>query len=99
MGKKMCEICGLNPATVPDREQIERPVNRVCSSCHSTRLRADMRCIINLKKKRSPASSEGEVRGKNCFSCGLHLKSSKYCQKCGSSYSQWRPKAEGEGET
>jgi hypothetical protein len=43
--KKMCEICGANPATVPDRERIGRLINRVCGSCHAARLRGDMKII------------------------------------------------------
>lgn len=52
MAKKMCEICGENPATVPDRERPGRLINRVCSSCHSLRLRGDMTMILKLIEKR-----------------------------------------------
>lgn len=50
--KKMCEICGENPATVPDRERMGRPINRLCSACHGARLRNDMRYIMECHKKR-----------------------------------------------
>lgn len=49
---KMCEICGKNPATVPDRERMGRLINRVCGSCHSARLRGDMAYIMECHKKR-----------------------------------------------
>jgi hypothetical protein len=51
MAKKICEICGKNPATVPDRERMGRPINRVCSSCHSLRLIGDMKRIMELREK------------------------------------------------
>ena len=52
MSKKMCEICGEKPATVPDRKQVGRLINRVCSSCHSLRLAGDIKKIIELAEKR-----------------------------------------------
>jgi len=52
MSKKMCEICGEKPATVPDRKQVGRLINRVCSSCHSLRLAGDMKRILELTEKR-----------------------------------------------
>ncbi len=52
MTKKMCEICGKNPAAVPDRERMGRPINRVCSSCHSLRLVGDMKQILELRDKK-----------------------------------------------
>jgi len=52
MAKKMCEICGDMPATVPDRERMGRLINRVCSSCHALRLVGDMKRILELHEKR-----------------------------------------------
>ena len=54
MSKKLCEICGKNPATVPDRNygNIGRIVNRICSDCHGLRLRGDMKRIIELQAER-----------------------------------------------
>jgi hypothetical protein len=49
---KMCEICGEQPATVPDRERVGRLINRVCSSCHALRLSGDMKRIVELQEKR-----------------------------------------------
>ena len=51
MGKKMCEICKENPATVPDRERVGRPINRVCSRCHGLRLKGNLDEIMRLRKK------------------------------------------------
>lgn len=48
MAKKMCKICGEKPATVPDRERVGKPINRVCSLCHATRLAGDMKRIVEL---------------------------------------------------
>ena len=55
MAKKMCEICGEKPATVPDRERMGRLINRVCSSCHALRLAGDMKRILELHEKRRQA--------------------------------------------
>jgi len=52
MAKKLCNICGDKPATVPDRERMGRPINRVCSSCHALRLAGDMQRILEMHKKR-----------------------------------------------
>ncbi len=43
---KMCELCGLNPATIPDRNRQGRPIKRICAACHSRRLSEDMKKII-----------------------------------------------------
>jgi hypothetical protein len=59
MGKKLCEICGKNPATVPDRECMGRLINRVCSSCHALRLAGDMKRIIALQRGRDMARRPG----------------------------------------
>jgi len=50
--KRMCSLCGKNPATVPDRERMGRPINRVCDLCHSLRLKNDFKHILELRKKR-----------------------------------------------
>lgn len=52
MAKKMCELCGDKPATVPDRARMGRPINRVCASCHAQRLMGDLKRIMELHKKR-----------------------------------------------
>ena len=43
---KMCEVCKQNPATVPDRERMGRPIKRICKSCHGNRLEGDIRAIF-----------------------------------------------------
>jgi len=52
MAKKMCEVCGVNPATVPDRERMGRPIKRVCKSCHALRLAGDIKHILEIQRKR-----------------------------------------------
>lgn len=52
---KMCELCGENPATLPDRERMGRPIKRVCSRCHSARLRGDLQHILNEARKKREA--------------------------------------------
>ncbi len=53
MGKKMCEICGKNPATVPDRNRPGRLVNRLCGECHAKRLRGDMRFVLGVQGRKA----------------------------------------------
>ena len=65
MAKKMCEICGERPATVPDRERMGRLINRVCSSCHALRLAGDMKRILELREKHRQAQL-----GHNAELCG-----------------------------
>ena len=52
MAKKICEICGQSPATVPDRERMGRLINRFCSRCHALRLAGDMTEIMRLKREK-----------------------------------------------
>ena len=60
--KKLCEICGENPATVPDRERMGRLINRVCSSCHALRLAGDMKRIMELYEQRRARERAGQPK-------------------------------------
>jgi hypothetical protein len=46
-----CIICGKREATVPDRNQMSRK-KRLCSQCHSDRLRTDLTNILNGWKRK-----------------------------------------------
>ena len=50
---KLCKICHIRPATLPDRDYqgIGRVRKEVCELCHAERLRADLRSILAKKKK------------------------------------------------
>ena len=48
---KLCIICKRNPAEVPDREQMGRPIKRVCKRCHEERLREDLKHIMKMNRK------------------------------------------------
>ena len=62
---KMCELCGNNPATVPDRNRQGRPVKRICGVCHAVRLRQDVEHVLELRAARQ-AKTENELEwGKN----------------------------------
>ena len=50
---KLCKICGIRPATIPDRNQMGRPVKTICEICHRERLRADVVKIVDLHNKKS----------------------------------------------
>ena len=58
MSKKMCEICGKNPAEVPDRERMGRPINRICRECHAKRLREDMGVVVVVHDMQQKARGE-----------------------------------------
>lgn len=55
MSKKVCEICGIHPATVPDRDRPGRLINRVCSRCHQARLVGDVNLIMKLRDEKIAA--------------------------------------------
>jgi hypothetical protein len=40
---KLCELCGLRRAELPDRNRMGRPIKRLCRECHAERLVGDMR--------------------------------------------------------
>lgn len=53
MGKvRMCIVCHVKPATVPDRNQMGRPIKRVCADCHRARLAEDLKRILMVSKPR-----------------------------------------------
>jgi len=58
MSKKMCEICHKNPATVPDRERMGRPINRICGECHAKRLKMDIVSSMTEQIKRREQPNE-----------------------------------------
>ncbi len=62
MAKKMCELCGEHPATVPDRARMGRLVNRVCARCHGLRLAGDMRTILELSAKKRQQAETPNVK-------------------------------------
>ena len=58
MSKKMCEVCGKNPAEVPDRERMGRPINRICLECHAKRLKMDIVSSMTEQIKRREQPNE-----------------------------------------
>lgn len=48
MAKKLCVVCHIRPATVPDRYAGGRLINRVCSECHRERLRGDLKHVLKV---------------------------------------------------
>lgn len=50
---KLCEICGIGKATVPDRNRGGRLINRICKGCHSLRLSGDLTRIVELQKTKA----------------------------------------------
>ena len=58
MAKKMCQICGVKPATVPDRECVGRLINKVCDSCHGLRLAGDVKRIMALTAERRKVADQ-----------------------------------------
>ena len=54
MAKKLCELCGEHPATVPDRARMGRLVNRVCARCRVAPL------ALNLSDGLGPVAPKRE---------------------------------------
>lgn len=55
----LCIICHTRDATVPDRNSGSSR-KRLCSKCHGERLKADLRHILWLNKKRKEATNDLE---------------------------------------
>lgn len=49
---KLCIICRKQPALVPDRERMGRPIKRICRECHAARLAGDVRKILAEHEKK-----------------------------------------------
>ena len=61
MTRKKCVICGERPATVPDRERMGRPINRLCTDCHGARLIGDLKFLQAAREKKMAApAAKGE---------------------------------------
>lgn len=48
---KVCKICRINKATIPDREETGKPIKEICKECHTARLRNDLKNIYNIYNK------------------------------------------------
>jgi|HigsolmetaAR201D_1030396.scaffolds.fasta_scaffold27742_3 hypothetical protein len=60
MAKKLCEICGTSPATVPIWTWPGRLINRVCGRCHGLWLAKDVREIMRLHEQRRQRTTARE---------------------------------------
>jgi len=49
--KKLCRLCHVNPATVPDRDYPGRPIKRICNQCHTKRLVDDFKRLMEARKR------------------------------------------------
>lgn len=47
---KLCEQCGKQPATTPDRNKPGRAIKRICGQCHRNRLMDDLITILENNK-------------------------------------------------
>ena len=59
MPKKMCKLCHNLPATVPDRNCVNRR-KTICRACHAKRLLGDLDYCIALENERRAKYTEGE---------------------------------------
>lgn len=50
--KRMCYICKIRPAEVPDRYTGGRPIARICRECHAKRLADDLHNIVVTDKNK-----------------------------------------------
>jgi hypothetical protein len=47
---KICKRCGINEATLPDRNKIPgRLIREICTSCHSAELTNDLKCTLKTR--------------------------------------------------
>ena len=48
--KRLCKLCGKQPAKVPDRENPRftrsGPIDEICLDCHAERLRSDLIRVV-----------------------------------------------------
>lgn len=49
---RLCVLCKIRWAEVPDRDRPGRPVKRVCRICHAERLRGDLQRILDDHDKK-----------------------------------------------
>ena len=57
---KLCELCRKNPAAVPDRNRMGRPIKRICRACHADRLTGDLREIMRRRDAGEPGGVSGQ---------------------------------------
>lgn len=50
--KKMCIVCHVNPAEIPDRNRMGSPLKRICKKCHVERLKQDFENIVVLENRK-----------------------------------------------
>ncbi|MHC4240512.1 MAG: hypothetical protein ACYSUC_12320 [Planctomycetota bacterium] len=50
---RRCEKCWKNPAEVPDRNRMGRPIKRICLSCHADLLRGDLAAVLRRRHERA----------------------------------------------
>jgi hypothetical protein len=58
--KRLCIICREKPAEVPDRNQMGRPIKRVCRECHAARLRGDLKRIMDARERAKRNADAGD---------------------------------------
>lgn len=49
---RKCIVCHERPPEVPDREQMGRPIKRVCRECHGARLRSDFQPLLDALERK-----------------------------------------------
>lgn len=74
--KRLCIVCHKNPAEVPDREAMGKPIKRVCMACHERRLADDLSRISDMLSVR-------------CCKCGKRKRGVRIESPLGYSLSDW----------
>lgn len=59
---RLCILCELRPAELPDREQMGRPIKRVCRECHRRRLAGDLQVILAERDKQRAHPTPAEPK-------------------------------------
>lgn len=60
-----CIVCHTNEATIPDRNNPMSSRKKICSICHSNRLKNDFIDILIIEKKRRKPLEKGNGKEKN----------------------------------
>ena len=51
MKPRLCIVCNREPAALPDRERMGRPIKRVCRACHAARLAGDIGRVLAMRRR------------------------------------------------
>lgn len=71
MTKKLCKLCRLRPAAVPDRNIMGRPIKKICRECHAARICGDLARVLEFERMRRQEQREegADLQAARCDDC------------------------------